>query len=296
MIKPMLAETAKQPFDSKDFIYELKLDGVRCIAYLDGGVKLQARSGSDITYKFPELAEIHKQVGKPCILDGEIACTDFNGIQHRIHRERALDIKFAMRQYPAIYYVFDILNLAGESVMTKPLVERKLLLGKNLTDSDVITFNPFQQGDGVKLFDKVKLLGLEGIMAKQIYSPYIEGKRSTSWLKIKTFVEDTFYICGLTKGENDRARTFGSLILADKEFNYVGCAGSGLTDQMLSYILRVIKPSDCPFNQVPKLDREVLAWVKPEQKCEIRYLGRGSEGHLRFPTFRKLVRGENEEI
>jgi len=289
MIKPMLAETAKQPFDSNDFIYELKLDGVRCIAELDGGVKLQARSGQDITYKFPELADIHKQVSKPCVLDGEIACANFNGIQHRIHRQNPLDIKVAMAQYPAIYYVFDILNLDGERVTAHPLTDRKLLLGENFQGGANTILLPFQQGGGIELFEKVKQLGQEGIMAKRTYSPYLEGKRSGAWLKIKAFTDGIFHIVGLTRGKNDRERTFGALILADSQLNYVGCAGSGLNGAMLDYILQAVTPAECALKQAPKLDS--LVWCKPELFCEVRYLGYGSEGHLRFPTFRKLLRG-----
>jgi len=292
MIKPMCAESSK-PFDSKDWIYESKLDGVRCVAFLDGKVKLQARSGADITYKFPELEGIARQAGKPCILDGEIVCMNFNGIQHRIHKENPLDIRIAMKQYPATYYIFDILNLNGESITSKPLIERKVALATNFTTGKSARLLAWQNGYGVSFFNKVKATGGEGIMAKQMYSSYIEGKRSRSWLKIKCFVEGSFYICGLTRGENERAKTFGSLILGKPDngkFSYVGCAGSGLTDAMLSYILRGIKCANCPFEQVPKLDKELLYWAIPDLRCEIRYLGFGSNGHLRFPTFRRLKR------
>jgi len=290
VIKPMLAKSSK-PFDSDGWIYENKLDGVRCIATLNNGVELQARSGRDITYKFPELADIAKQVSKPCILDGEIVCLNFSGIQHRIHREYILDIKAGARRYPATYYVFDILNLDGESLITKPLIQRKATLASTFTTGRDARLLAFQNGYGISLFEKVKACGGEGIMAKQLYSPYILGKRSNYWLKIKCFVEDTFYICGLTRGENDRARTFGSVILGkanDGELTYVGCAGSGLTDVMLNRILRLDRVDKCPFKQIPDLDRKLLTWIMPNMLCEVRYLGFGSNGHIRFPSFRRL--------
>lgn len=297
MIKPMLAESSSKPFDRKDWLYENKLDGCRCVAFIDGQVRLQARSGADITHKFPELADIHRQAGKPCILDGEIVCQNFNGLQHRIHKEKPLDIKVAMRQYPATYYVFDILNLDGQSLALEPLIQRKATLASNFATGKSARLLAWQSAYGIGLFESVKACGLEGIMAKQMYSPYIEGKRSSSWLKVKCFVEDSFYICGLTRGENERAKTFGSLILGKAigvatPIVYVGCAGSGLTEEMITYILRVIKPTNCPFSRVPKLDKQVLVWVKPELVCEIRYLGFGSEEHLRFPTFRRLRHGQ----
>lgn len=298
-INPMLAQSSK-PFDSDSWIYENKLDGVRCIAFLDGKVKLQARSGLDITHKFPELVDINKQANKPCILDGEIACQNFNAIQHRIHKEKPLDIKFAMKQYPATYYVFDILDIDGTNTMPLPLGERKEQLNKSFAYGKYARPIAYYSGNGIALFEKVKACGGEGIMAKNVYSTYIEGKRSNNWLKIKTFTEGLFYICGLTRGENDRDRTFGAVILGkpdNGEFNYMGCAGSGLTDEMLLHILRQIKPGVCPFGITPKLDKELLTWAKPEMLCEIRYLGYGSEGHLRFPTFRRLsLRGREQNI
>lgn len=293
MIRPMLADKSR-PFDGKDWIYESKLDGVRCISHLDGGVSLQSRTGQDITYKFPELADISRQAVKPCILDGEIVCRNFEGIQHRISKQSSLDIKIGVKQYPATYYIFDILNLDGQSVMPIGLIDRKKILASNFATGRNAKVLAYYEHNGIEMFNKVKADGGEGIMAKQIYSPYIEGKRSRSWLKIKCFVEDTFSICGLTRGENERAKTFGSLILGKADngnFTYVGCAGSGLTDTMLLHILQEIKPGYCPFSRLPELDREVLAWVKPEVRCEIRYLGFGSKGHLRFPTFRRLKGG-----
>ncbi|MDD4986194.1 MAG: hypothetical protein PHQ43_10490, partial [Dehalococcoidales bacterium] len=110
-IKPQLAQTASKPFDHKGWLFELKLDGVRCIAYLDNGTRLQARSGQDITAQFPELGELHRQVVKPCILDGEIICATFNQVQHRTHRTKPLDIRVAQRLYPARFYAFDLLEV-----------------------------------------------------------------------------------------------------------------------------------------------------------------------------------------
>jgi len=290
MIRPMLADKSK-PFHRPDWIYESKLDGVRCIASLDGAVKLQSRSGQDIGYKFPELAEINRQATKPCILDGEIVCRNFEGIQHRINKQNSLDIRIGVKQYPATYYIFDILNLDGQSVMPLGLLDRKRILASNFATGRDAKLLAYYEHNGIELFNKVKADGGEGIMAKQIYSSYIEGKRSRSWLKIKCFVEDTFVIAGLTRGENERAKTFGALILGKYDngiLTYVGCAGSGLTDRMLFDLNTGIRPDQCPFSTPPALDKEVLRWTKPSLTCEIRYLGYGSQGHLRFPTFRKL--------
>jgi len=295
MIKPMLAETGNlKDLDRKDFIYEQKLDGVRCIAILDRQTLLQARSGSDITHKFPELKELYKHVAKPCILDGEIVGRDFNAIQHRIHQEKPLGIRVAQTQYPVIYFVFDILYLDGESIKAKPLIERKAILNSVFAQSYYARFLSWQTG-GQSLFDQAKEKSLEGLMAKHMYSPYLEGKRSDSWLKVKNFKEATYYICGLTEGENERSSTFGSVILGEKvdgKLVYVGNCGSGFSQDQLKMLLFLLEPMKgvCPFDQAD-IDRPVKFWTRPELKCEVRYLELSPDGKLRFPTFRKLVKG-----
>lgn len=292
-IRPMLAQTAKEPFDHKDWLYELKLDGVRCIAYLDTSTRLQARSGSDITYKFPELQRLHQQVSKPCILDGEIICASFSQIQRRIHKEKPLDIRIAQRQYPATYFAFDILNLSRDSTIMRPEIERKEALRLVMTDSGRGLVLPWQVGKGVALFQETQKRNLEGIMAKLTSAPYIEGKRVDWWLKIKNFKEGVFYVCGLTEGENDRASTFGSLILgelAGDKWVHVGNVGSGFNQQQLKEFLAYFNTLKglSPFGKVD-IGRPVKFWTKPIVKCEVRYFEWGAEGKLRFPTFRKLV-------
>jgi len=296
LIKPMLAQTGNSvDLNRRDFIYEPKLDGVRCIAFLDSRTLLQARSGSDISLKFPELAEVHKQVRKPCVLDGEIVSLSFNAIQHRIHQEKPLAIKVAKVQYPAYYFVFDILYLNGESVKQKPLIERKMILNSVFASSYEARFLGWQTGYGMSLFEQAKERSLEGIMAKYMYSPYLEGKRSDSWLKVKDFKENTYYICGITEGENERASTFGSLILGERvngKLVYVGNCGSGFSQDQLEMLLYLLEPcrGECPFDGV-KVDKPVKPWTQPQLKCEVRYLELSPDGKLRFPTFRKLMRG-----
>lgn len=285
MINPMLCQVAEKPFSSPAYIAEDKKDGVRAIAILNGNTKLQGRDGADITSKFPELAYLHTYTDKPCILDGEITGKDFTAIQERIHKGKKFDIKIASKLYPCEFYAFDILyqdkNLTG-----LPLRERKELL-KNYRGSVVPSVS-----DGVTLFTQASTEGKEGIVIKRLDSTYQVGARSPDWLKVKAYKEDIFYIIGLTKSDKQsRSSTFGSLVLANDKLEYVGNAGSGLSDSMLIRLrqaLEVLK-SDCPLSQEPDIDEDVLFWTKPLLKCEIRFLELGSKGKLRFPTFRRLV-------
>jgi bifunctional non-homologous end joining protein LigD len=297
MIQPMLAKIGtEKDLNRKDWLYEQKLDGVRCIAILDGTTTLQARSGAVITEKFPELAEIHRQVRKPCILDGELTGVNFNAIQHRIHQQRPFQIRIARTQYPAIYHVFDILVCDGQSVKPKPLIERKATLNSVFVPDFQARFLGWQTGYGQSLFAEAQRQNLEGIMAKAMYSPYLEGRRSDSWLKVKNFKEATYYICGATEGENERRSTFGSLVLAQKvndKLTYVGNVGSGFTQDQLKTMLSllILYAGECPFEAKPDTDRPVRFWTRPELQCEVRYLELSPNGLLRFPTFRKLTKG-----
>lgn len=295
-IQPMLAESVSDPslIDWGNWIAELKLDGVRCIAYLDSETRLQARSGAEITHKFPELQAIHLWARKPMIVDGEIVSADlsFEGIQRRVHKEKPLDIRIASKQYPVIYWVFDILAIAGDDLTKRPLIERKAILADNVDGDCSIRYLPHSL-NGTALYEQVKKLGLEGIMAKRMKSRYQQGKRSPDWQKIKNFTEAEFWICGLTKGDGSRENTFGSLILAKKTDDglaYVGNVGSGFTDEILRPVVQILQglKDECPFSETPDVDRKVLFWTKPTVKVEVRYLHYEAD-KLRFPTFRKLV-------
>lgn len=300
IIKPMLAQSAGKPFNRKGYIYEPKLDGVRCIAFLDPtGTKLQARSGKDITFKFPELAELHKQVKAYCVLDGEIIGDSFNAVQHRIHQDKSFSIKMVRQIYPVTFHAFDLIFLDVASTENLQLVDRKDLLTANFEPSDVGKIVPWYETYSIaeNLYKDT-----EGIMAKYMYSPYFQGDRSASWLKIKNFVEGTFYICGLTEGENARGGTFGSLILGEwvasarspsgDKLKYVGNVGTGFTESQLSSMLSLAKQyrGECPFERIPDTDRGVLFWCRPELLCEVRYLQKTDDGKLRFPSFRKVER------
>lgn len=291
----MLAESVSDPnlVDWNEHIAEIKLDGIRCIAVLGKETRLWARSGAEITHKFPELQSIHICVRKPCILDGEIVCSNFNGIQRRIHKEKPMDIRIASKINPAHYEVFDILSLDGED-LKRPLMQRKAIIEETLDFN--LNIRPVSYWfDGVFLFQFAKEQGWEGIMAKRMRSRYQQGKRSPDWLKIKAFIEDTFCICGLTEGENERAKTFGSLILGKRENGslvYVGNCGSGFSEEWLKSLLKTLESlrGECPFRERPKINREVLFWTKPLIACEVRFLEyNNGDGLLRFPTFRKLL-------
>jgi len=225
------------------------------------------------------------------VLDGEIVGDNFNAVQHRVHRERELDIKIAASVYPCVFEIFDILQVNGEDLTKRPLLERKEILAEAL-DGERIQFVPFVAEKGTVLFEQIKKEGGEGIIAKRKLSTYQVGKRSPDWLKIKTFKEAEFYVAGLLEGE----RALASLILAEKvdgKWVYRGEVGSGISDCQAKIIREVLSRirGDCPFERKPSLDRKLLFWIRPIIKCEVKFLEMTGEGKLRHPSFKRFIGG-----
>jgi len=214
-------------------------------------------------------------------------------VQRRIHRTKALDIRVAASLYPARFFAFDVLSLGGKSLMPLAQAARKEALVTVMSESPIGLVLPWRDGEGVALFREVQANHQEGVMAKLKSAPYSEGRRVDWWLKIKNFQEGTFYICGLTEGENERKATFGSLILGELrngKLVYVGNVGSGFDQQLLRELTACLSAlkGDCPFEHAD-VGRAVKLWTKPVAQCEVRFLEWGKDGKLRFPTFRRLM-------
>jgi len=178
--------------------------------------------------------------------------------------------------------------------MSLPQMARKETLRAVMSDTLIGLVLPWREREGIALFREVQSLQQEGIMAKHRAAPYVEGKRVDWWLKVKNFQEGTFYVCGLTEGENERNSTFGSLILGelrDGKLVYVGNVGSGFDQRQLVELTAYFGSlkGECPFGQAD-VGRSVKFWTtKPVVRCEVRFLEWGKDGKLRFPTFRRIV-------
>ena len=301
MIKPMLCNSIDESrFDEvlndETRLYEPKIDGIRCIAFLESNTYLQNRYGENITRQFPELQELHKQAKLPCVIDGEIASRDlvFDKIQHRIHKQNSFDIKLAVKQYPIIFLIFDIIRLDGKSVRKIELKTRKFWLKENFENCEVAEVL-WHTTNGIVLFNSTKQRGLEGIIAKRKDSIYQDGYRGLDWLKLKHFKEGYYFICGVTKSEN--GRSFASLLLGeqkDGQVKYVGKVGSfeGLSEAQLEKLykdLETLRIEKCPFKTRPRINRELLFWTQPKLQVEVSYLEKGKGGKLRHPVFRDFV-------
>ncbi len=295
-ILPMLAMTVEEPFNSAKHLFEIKWDGTRTICFAGEKQRLQNRRLVDITKRYPEIkVEIKK---KTAILDGEIIIMqhnkpDFQKLQLREHLSDPFKIENASRLFPAEYIVFDILSIDGNHIAKKPLIERKMILRDILIENEHVTFCDFILENGIKYFNAAKSRGLEGIMAKDIHSPYLAGRRSNFWLKIKQFKTLDCIICGLTEGEGLRKNYFGSLILGvyiEGKLHYVGKVGTGFDEAQLQFLEQQLKPlkGECPFEVLPHVEAKVKSWLAPRAVCEVKYQELTRELKLRAPVFIRL--------
>ena len=287
MIKPMLAELSPKPFNDERYLWEEKYDGIRCIAEIKGGAfRLWARSGTEKTDMFPEI-DLRTKIR--AVIDGELVCDTFNGMQHRANRING--IHQASINYPAHYEVFDVLELNGVSLVQIPLSERKKLLQEALTPTDNVSVADFTE-DGEALFQKMLAEGKEGIIGKLKAGTYQAGKRA--WLKVKCNQKGEFVICGYTPGTGWREATFGALVLGRQDIGkltYVGAVGTGFTSAEIDRLFKLLRSSPvavCPFSVSPP--EPDIRWVRPEIVVEVKYLEFTNDGRLRFPAYIKEVR------
>lgn len=298
-IFPMLAYPS-EPFDSSRHIFEIKWDGTRCVLFVQGQeVRLQNRRLVDITHRYPELRGIHKEIrGRDAILDGELVVLsegkpDFNKLQQREHSLDPLKVELLSKKMPTTYIAFDVLFLDGKRYTGAPLRERKEALTKILRESPHLVESQYVEKQGISFFSEVTKEGLEGVMAKSMYSPYVIGKRSRYWLKIKPKHSSVCYIVGYLEAEGTRKASFGSLVLATSEEEnlvYRGRVGSGFTRgdiERISSKLEGLKTNSPPMAMRER--SKGIQWVSPELRCEVSFQERTARGHFRAPVFKRLV-------
>ena len=265
-IRPMLATLVDEPFNDQDWLYEVKWDGFRALAYLDGSkLRFVSRNQNDLTGEFPELRELATHIkARQAVLDGEIVALDEQGRSSFSLMQQRGD-----RRVPIRYYVFDLLYLDGYSVCRVDLEQRKQLLSSLLAETEAIRYSEHFE-DGVALYRAAAEQGLEGIVAKRRRGCYIQ-KRSREWLKMKVTKRQECVICGYTDPRGGREH-FGSLVLGlynDKgKLVHVGNAGSGFNDKSHTDMwnrLKKLQSTVNPFGAGVKVEASRrVHFVKPE--------------------------------
>ncbi|MBI4430054.1 MAG: hypothetical protein HY562_13150, partial [Ignavibacteriales bacterium] len=299
-VEYMLSESREKVPTSGDYLYEVKWDGIRAMISLDEGVvKIRSRNNKDITKSFPELLIPEKAFrATNALFDCEIVCLDksgkpvFKDVINRMHQTTEGAVARARAKFPAVCYVFDCLYLDGRAIVNELLIRRRAWL-KDVVRPDTPYRVSEVVDEGKELFEAAKNMGLEGIMAKERNSPYIVGKRSSYWLKIKTRQTADCVIIGYTKGKGSRDSAFGALHVAQKkngDLMYVGKVGTGFDDRMLKSIYRELKK----FREIKKpikqktLDDIATIWIEPKLFCEVQYASLTKDKMLREPVFLRL--------
>jgi DNA ligase D-like protein (predicted ligase)/DNA ligase D-like protein (predicted 3'-phosphoesterase) len=296
----MLAKEAAKPFSNQDWIFEIKWDGFRTIAYVNEEVSLRSRNNKVLTDNFPELQEL-KQLTRNVVLDGEIVIirngkADFQALQERGKAVKASEIQSKAIKQPAQYIVFDILEKDGKSVISLPLLERKKILQNSLMEGEHVILSDFVEENGEDYFKAALKKGIEGIMAKKKDSSYQPGLRTSDWLKIKKIQSCDCVIFGYTKGKGSRTKTFGALVLGlfDKGRPvFIGKVGTGFLQETfveLSDMFKALKTEKAPFET--GLHEEVT-WLKPKLVCEVDYQTVTNDKKMRMPRFRGLRKDKN---
>ncbi len=301
MVPMRAANNSTEPI-GEGFSYELKLDGVRCIARKNGSdVLLQSRRVRDITRVYPDVAQAMTKLFIPrLVVDGEIVALDktghpsFERLAQRIHLFREGDIRRASVRIPVLFIVFDLLALGDYDLRRLPLSARRRLLRKVLPSTGDIRVMDVLEGDPGPLLDFCRNRKLEGLMAKRVDSLYRPGPaRSDDWVKLKCERENDFIVVGYTVGEGTRAR-LGAVDVASYEGDklvYRAKVGSGLDDTAVQALLERLEPlrTNAPtargeYHPAPR----GRVHLRPELVVSVRFAGFSDSGSLRFPVFRGI--------
>jgi len=299
----MLATPVDEPFDGKDWLFEIKWDGYRAVAFVENGkTRLVSRNQNELTARYPELKDLAKSVkAQTAILDGEVVALDEQGrpsfslMQQRTGFRPGGKRAVARADVPVLYYAFDLLYLDGKDYRRVPLEQRKNKLASILTLGDHVRYSDHYEEQGKALLEIAREKGLEGILAKKRESVYQE-QRSREWLKIKIRHTLEAVIGGYTPPEGSRAH-FGSIVLGlyDQQGRliHVGQAGSGFNQKSLAEIWKLLQKLETKQNpfygEVDALRKTY--WVKPQLVAEIEYsewtegTTYGTGPKLRAPVF-----------
>jgi bifunctional non-homologous end joining protein LigD len=301
-VEPMKARLVDDPPTHGDWLYELKFDGIRAIAVKDNRkASLISRNGNKLAARFPEIAEAVKNLPvRDCVIDGEVVALDEGG---RSSFQLLQGLEMEGRKAPLRFYVFDLLELDGKSLLGLPLEQRKRVLA-TLCESvgDPIRYSGEISGDVKSLLAEVQRRGLEGLIGKQRNSVYEPGRRSGTWIKLKCVTEQEFVIGGYTPPAGSR-KYFGAILVGyygSGKLKFAGKVGTGFTSKSLSILhkkFREEEQADCPFVDLPSKQggewvqgitpsmMKKMHWLNPKFVAEIKFAEWTRDGKLRQPVF-----------
>lgn len=287
-ISPMLISERVDPYDDVDSIFELKFDGIRCIAYIDNhSTDLRNKRNMSLLPRFPELESLHENCLCKCILDGELNVLingkpDFYEVQRRTVLTDPFKIELAYKKHPANFVVYDIIYHNDKLVTDLPLMERKKLLYEVINESDILSKSRYIETNGIAMYKFAEVTGLEGVVGKKKQSLYWFGKRSKDWKKIKILNEEDFICIGYMFNKNSMT----TLILAkyndNDELIITNHVSLGVSISKLKQ--HGMRFSSCPIDNLKGYADAI--WIEP-MVCTIEYMPSEKEG-IRQPTLKSV--------
>jgi bifunctional non-homologous end joining protein LigD len=296
-LQPMLATLVDAPVDAAGWLYEIKWDGYRTLAYCNNGkIELRSRNNKSFNEKFYPIYDALKDWTIKTVIDGEIIVANKKGMADFA----ALQNWRSEADGMLLFYVFDILWINGRSLLNLPLSQRRAVLELVLPQNNIIKLSESFDTTATSFFSTAGKMGLEGIMAKKADSTYIPGERSKDWLKIKTQSRQEVVIGGYTLNDNS-SKPFSSLLVGVFEKGkllYTGKIGTGFSQQLQKDMLKKFKPlvtKKCPFSSIPDINKPsrfrpdppnaTAVWLKPELVCEVSFREMTSDAVMRHPSF-----------
>jgi bifunctional non-homologous end joining protein LigD len=285
--RPMLATLVDEPFNDKNWVFEIKWDGFRLITEKrNDAVRLWSRNGIDVTKRYQVLVPALRKIEGSCVLDGELCALDIQGRSRFQLLQNALNKKAKL-----LYVVFDVLFVEGKDIRDRPLLERKETLRTLLPREPLLRFSEHVAEFGKREFAKAQRAHEEGVIAKRAAGLYYSGKRTREWLKFKAVHEQEVVIVGYTEPRRSR-KYFGSLALAvrdkvKKRWVYAGHVGTGFDHAALKSIYEKMQPlrtDKKPFDQKVK-DENATTWLNPKLVGEVKFTEWTSEAEMRHPVF-----------
>jgi len=240
-----------------------------------------------VTFRYPEVSEIHKQINcEKIILDGELFIMnngkpDFFEMRRRSLMSDKFKIELASKRLPITFTAYDILYKDGQELTNLSLMERKPILDESIEENSRISISRYIEIEGIKLFEMTKRNDLEGIVAKRKDSKYYFDKRTKDWIKIKNLEDDDFVVCGYTEK---------SIILGqyndNKQLIYKGHVSLGISNSYFETIMKISRINESPFYLSPS--NEDVIWIEQVLVCTVKYMEKSDKGFLRQPVFKGL--------
>ncbi len=287
---PMLATLKKKPFSDANYLFERKLDGIRCIVVKnDKSVVLYSRGKKKLNITYEEIAEAFKRQKNNFAIDGEIVAfegkrTSFEKIQKRINIQNPKQVNKKIKVY---FYAFDILCFNGKNLKSEPLIERKKFLKKAISYSTLIRYTSHIKKEGINYLKKACKKGWEGIIGKKTESKYL-SRRSSDWVKFKCSNRQEFVIIGYTEPQGSR-KGFGALLIGfykNSQLKYAGKVGTGYNEDLLKKLSKRLKSIEISKPKIKeKIKEKNIHWVSPKLVAEIEFTEWTKDNKLRHPAF-----------